>query len=199
MKFKIKASAYKAVALAQSKEKSRYSLCGVFVERQSITATNGHILLKYNLEEETGLDAVGYEPFIMSVDTSEKGFAPAKNHAGELFLFGDTETLILEFWHLNKDGEKLGKRHGVCGFEIIDGTFPDYKRVIPDHTQSEGCRHIALDAGYIQTFQKADKLLGGKGVIALTLGNSASSPILINLGDKAPIIGVQMPCKSAWE
>ena len=68
--FVIPAAIFQAVALAQSTEETRYYLNGVFVEHNRITATNGHILIRYEIE--TGLDEG--ESAIVYVDKGEKGF-----------------------------------------------------------------------------------------------------------------------------
>ena len=198
MKITIPAIPFKAVALAQSKEKTHYYLRGVFVEKQSLVATDGHILLKYDTENSIG----DHEPFIMSVDTSDKAFkAKSRQNNHTLMMFADTETLIIEFFFVDLDNQKVGKRVGVCGFEIVDGTFPDYNRVIPDHKNSSGLAHFAFDARKIETFRKASELVStDKGfALVLTFGESASEPCIIHMGDSTtPMSGVLMPLISAW-
>ena len=192
--FTIPAKIYQAVALAQSTDKTRYYLGGVFVEQDSITATNGHILIKYDME--TSLKG---EPLICFVDASEKGFK--EKCAGDLLMRFDLEKKIVEFFS-SKDEEQKA-RLSVCGFKVIDGTFPQTSRVIPDHSGSKGLPHICLSPKYIATFQKAARLLGDHRdpCIGFTFGESLASPVTIHIGDKEHsqnVTAVQMPIRTPF-
>ena len=141
--------------------------------------------------------------FIISIDTKNKAFnAKPKRNNSKLFIFADTETLIAEFFFVDQKTGVKGKREGICEFKIVDGIFPDYKRVIPNNVSSSGLRHFAFDARKIETFKKASALLSetSRGYsLGMTFGDNATDPITIHLADKkTPISGVLMPLRSMW-
>lgn len=196
LNFTIPANIFQAVALAQSKDPTCYYLNGVFVEPGSITATNGHILIRY--EMETGLPE-DHEGLIVYVDPTEKGLKAKA--AGNLTMVFDTENEIVQFYN----GDDWKKRHSVCGFSVIDGTYPDYRQFIPDHSKSSGVLHVGLNADYIGIFAKADKLIRSvkDATVCMTFGESASDPISIQIGGvyehAGRVTAVQMPLRSPYE
>ena len=192
--FTIPAKIYQAVALAQSTEKTRYYLGGVFVEQGSITAANGHILIKYDIE--TSLKG---EPLICFVDASEKGFK--ERCAGDLLMRFDLEKKIVEFF--SSEDEEQKNRLSVCGFGVIDGIFPETSRLLPDHSGSKGLSHVCLSPKYIATFQKAARFLSidKDPSIGFTFGESPANPVTIHIGDKEHsqnVTAVLMPIRSPF-
>ena len=111
----------KAVFNAVSIEESRFYLCGVYVEitarGTTLVATNGHMLLAaHDAHDETNtLD----EPVKLIIPADiVKGFKPAR---GQTMVDLSTE-----------DGKTW--RLGNTLFQPIDGTYPDWKRVVPKAT-----------------------------------------------------------------
>ena len=110
-----------------------YYLNGVFVESDKLVALDGHQMLTIEMPDgchvgtecfTQGMD----EPrmpgagFILSCDATDKAFK-AKASGGDLWVYGDTTTGILQFViNHGKGGEMY--RVGVLEFTRIDGRWP---------------------------------------------------------------------------
>lgn len=177
---RIPADAFKAVQKAQSKEKTRYYLRGVYVESQKLTATNGKILLTYDLEG----DILGnVEPFILQIDPTEKALKKAD------YMLVDLERKIVETYN------EFDKRIGVCACVIVDGQFPDHKRIIPNNDGVITHSYFAFDCDLMKIFGEAAKVFGRTPVLKLVPGESASSPALVYFGASPNLTGVIMPLR----
>ena len=181
---------FKAVAQAQSKEQTRSYLCGVYCTDTTLVATNGHILLKYELDQPTGLT----EPLIINIDLSQKAMKPPSNVAGEVYMHLDLEKRIIETYTHGEEGP-FGERISICEFDIVDETFPLYERVIPrEDAPHDDNRFLDFDPDSMVPFSKASKLLG-KGVgLRVTLGGQ-SSPHRVNFQRCPQMFGVIMPLR----
>lgn len=119
--------ALKFVARAQSTEQARYYLNGVYFHENICIATDGHRLHRMTLSDGQKFD---------------KGFIVPRQ-AIKVLLDMIAETKADEFTVQFSDNRVL---FGLNGIEIIskeiDGTFPDYVRVIPS---IEACKKIAGD------------------------------------------------------
>lgn len=111
-------------ATSQSNEETRYYLNGVCIHPRDDTfefvATNGHRLSKYILKEPGAIDG-----------TPEAIIVPSRTVTEFMRLLdatGDIETVEIEATEA-----KIELRYAeiVITSKLIDGTFPDYKRVIP--------------------------------------------------------------------
>ena len=81
----------------------------------------------------------------------------------------------------------------------IDGTFPDYRRVIPATTDGVTAQ---FDPAQLVTFQKAAALIGGHAVP--TLHHNGDGPALVTVKDMGErdafiIFGVLMPFRTSAE
>ena len=179
---------FKAVAGAQSKDQTRPYLCGVYCTDATLVATNGVILLKYELDAPTGLT----EPLIINIDLSQKAMKPPSNAAGEVYMHLDLEKRIIETYSHGEDGP-FGERISICEFDIIDLTFPDYARIIPrEDAPHDDNRFLDFNPDLMVPFSKASKLLG-KGVgLRATLGGQ-SSPHRVNFQRCPQMLGVIVP------
>ena len=183
-------NAFKAVQKAQSKDKIRYHLGGVYVENETLVATNGHILLRYAL----GDDATGIaEPVILYVDPYEKAMKP--KHSDHVFMHVDLDRKIVETFYRNPTTKEYGERLGVCACVVVDGRFPEYKRVIPDNTKTQDLIEIAFDAAYVADFAASAKIMGVKPVLRFVSGPSDMSPANVIFGGVPQLEGVIMPHK----
>lgn len=182
---------FKAVQKAQSTEKMRYYLGGVYVEPESLTAMDGRILMRYNTDDApTG----AVEPVILYVDPNEKAMKPKS--ADNVFMFVDLERRIVETYFVNPRTKKRGDRLGVCACEVIDGTYPRYERVIPDNKLVEPCADFAFDADHITTFAAAAKIMGmKKPVLKFSVGRTNTAPANVHFSGLPRLEGVIMPCK----
>ena len=105
-----------AVALVQSMENHRQSICGVYLDGQRAVATDGHVLNVAH-DENAIIGTPGIYPI------SKKAIAAAKWRKatvvkisdGTLYVYGENPKLIL---HMES-----------C--VPIDAEYPDYKRIIP--------------------------------------------------------------------
>ena len=122
-----------------SNREARYYLEGVYVERQIdssvvTVSTDGKILIRQFAPDGAHMGAACATQstdhdsgFLLKLDTTEKAL---KAKASDLWVKGDTETGILEAFDKDHKGEGNPPRLGVCEFSTIDGTFPDYRRLL---------------------------------------------------------------------
>lgn len=110
------------VVHAQSREETRYYLNGVFLQRRDdglrLTATDGHRLATARLEAEG--DAPAQMPGII---------LPRLAIADLQAFTGEADGLL--FFELSATRCKVSFDRIVYTTKLVDGTFPDYDRVIP--------------------------------------------------------------------
>jgi DNA polymerase III sliding clamp (beta) subunit (PCNA family) len=131
-----------AVALAQSTEQTRYYLNGVMFEGSRAVATNGHIITIANDENTDN----GTEQRIMPI--SKKAIAAMKKKLAHHVAFEDGMLKVMD--------EYDGIIHIEPSVEI-DGTFPDYVRILPKYTKDE-CFE-AFDGKYLALLNDVSKIL----------------------------------------
>ena len=160
-------------------------LGGVFVEADNLVALDGHQMLTIELPDgchvgtecfTQGMDAPEGAGFILSCDATDKAFK-AKASGGDLWVYGDTTTGILQFViNHGKGGEMY--RVGVLEFTRIDGTYPEWRRVVAkgDGSAASLCYDPALLGKLIKA---ADVIKKGKG-IRLTSGATPDDPIRVD-------------------
>lgn len=107
-----------------SEEKTRYYLNGVFFQGRDIVATNGHILF---LQKMTA-DIFGEKGVILPRMAVKAVLDIAKELKEGIF------TLIIH------DNDRVTVKIGPVKIvsKVIDGTFPQYERVIPVNAKSRG-------------------------------------------------------------
>jgi len=162
-----------------------YYLGGVFVEADKLVALDGHQMLTIELPDgchvgtecfTQGMDAPEGAGFILSCDATDKAFK-AKASGGDLWVYGDIETGILQFViNHGKGGEMY--RVGVLEFSVIDGTYPEWRRLVAkgDGSAASLCYDPAVLARLIKA---ADVINKGKG-IQLTSGATQGDPIRVD-------------------
>jgi len=166
-------------------EQTRYCLGGVFVEADNLVALDGHQMLTIELPDgchvgaecfTQGMDAPEGAGFILSCDATDKAFK-AKASGGDLWVYGDIETGILQFViNHGKGGEMY--RVGVLEFTRIDGTYPEWRRVVAkgDGGTNSMCYSPAVLARLIKA---ADVIEKGRP-IRLTGGEGEGDPIRVD-------------------
>jgi hypothetical protein len=121
MKIEIPTRALRAAVIAAPKQDVRNYLTGVFVEirpeQTIVVGTNGHWLFAARHCHE---DCQGSEDLIIPRDTVETALKGNKD-----------ETLLLA----RLDGDEW--RLGALIFKPIDGTYPDWRRVVPETVSNE--------------------------------------------------------------
>jgi len=181
-----------------STEQARYFLCGVLIEADKLVALDGHQMLTIELPDgchvgtecftqgtSGPLPEMPYAGFILSCDATDKAFK-AKAPGGDLWVYGDTTTGILQFVINHGTGGEMS-RTGVLEFTVIDGTYPDWRRVV---TKGDGgASSLCYDPAVLARLVKAaDVIEKGKG-IRLTGGQSEGDPIRVDFAASARLRG----------
>ena len=192
-----------------STEEVRYYLCGVLIESNKLVALDGHQMLTIELPDgchvgtecfTQGMDAPRMPGatgtpqgagFILSCDATDKAFK-AKASGGDLWVYGDITTGILQFVINDGEGGEMS-RTGVLEFTVIDGTFPDWRRVVAkgDGGAARLCYNPAVLGKLIKA---ADVINKGKGV-RLTGGEGVGDPIRVDFVASARLHGTLMPMR----
>ena len=177
--------ALKACALAASTEKGRYYLQGVSLEmaptHNIMVATNGHILIA--AKRASAVNTVpaapeGTPPIIIpSTMIAQIKLTRRSLDTGELTIEGDRLTLEYDA------GTLVGK--------AVDGTFPDWRRIVPASVSGEVGHY---NPAYLALLGKAYALLTDSDCKWLTIGHNGEACALVDLGEDA--IGAIMPCRS---
>lgn len=170
--------ALKAAALCASDEQTRYYLRGVFVEYRGgeliCVATDGHRLVAVHPESNGPAPNSPDFGIIIPVE------ALARVKISKYVFNGD---LVCDAgqWRLEYDGLKIG-------FTPVDGTFPDWRRIVPSETSGEAAQ---FNAKYLSDFGKVSKMLGGD--TRPVVSHNGESPALITFQADFEVFGVLMP------
>lgn len=135
-KVTIDRKAFKAVALFKAVQDVRYYLNGIFVEfnpmETRIVATDGHTLAVHRADAKD--DNEGSGNFIIPLDAIKQILSwklPAKS-------MHDVFTITVPDGFLVSNFELRADFYGnACVFKPIEGTFPNYRKVIPDTASGE--------------------------------------------------------------
>ena len=171
----------KAAVLFTSKEETRYYLKGVSIQATlatvKVAATDGHRLFVARVCQEENADTFSIIIPSDAIATATKGVK-----YGHLALSKLSETQ----WRL-----------GDTIFTPIDGTFPDYSRIVPTGVSGETAQY---NPEYVAALGKANKLLGGSAE-NVTIGYNGEKPALVTgSGYKDHnAVAVLMPCRAAAE
>lgn len=171
----------KAINLAASTEQTRYYLCGVFVEvtekTVTYTATNGHILLsrREDCAEPNTLTGSWIIPsdFIKSAKPSRHA-----NHAIMTLVPGPNNSTMLAF---------TGTITGMAA--PIDGTFPDYRRIIPQAVDGKPGQYDGNYTGIMAKFAQAL----GLGYFTIHHNGDNAAPVTFN--SRQGVYGIIMPLR----
>jgi len=177
-----------------STEQTRYYLGGVLIEADNLVALDGHQMLTIELPDgchvgtecfTQGMDAPRMPGatgtpegagFILSCDATDKAFK-SKASGGDLWVYGDIETGILQFVINHGAGGEMF-RTGVLEFTVIDGTFPNWRSIVAkgDGGTNSVCYNPTVLAKLIKA---ADVIEKGKG-IRLTSGATPGDSIRVD-------------------
>jgi hypothetical protein len=183
-----------------STEQTRYYLGGVLIEDDKLVALDGHQMLTIELPDgchvgtecfTQGMDAPEGAGFILSCDATNKAFK-AKVSGGDLWVYGDTTTGILQFViNHGKGGEMY--RVGVLEFSVINGTYPEWRRVVAKG--GGGAASLCYDPALLARLVKAaDVIDKGRG-IRLTGGEGEVDPIRVDFVASPRLRGTLMPMR----
>jgi DNA polymerase-3 subunit beta len=171
----------KAAVLFTSKEETRFYLKGVSIQATPATvkvaSTDGHRLFVARVCQEENTDTFS---IIIPTDTIATATKGVKYGYLDLSKLSDTQ------WRL-----------GDTIFTPIDGSFPEYSRVVPTGVSGEAAQY---NPEYVASLGKANKLLGGTAENT-TIGYNGDKPALVTgSGFKAHnALAVLMPLRFAAE
>ncbi len=136
----------KAAALCKAKQDVRFYLCGVFVGKGVVAATNGHILLICEEPEAADIELIIPAEAIDSL--VRKGGSKPKN-----------STVLL---HELEDGLWLFNHAGTWElFRPVEGKYPSFERVDIKKPESfDGQQYPQFNFDYLVTFNKIAKIYG---------------------------------------
>ena len=188
-----------------STEQTRYYLGGVFVEADKLVALDGHQMMTIELPDgchvgtecfTQGMDAPRMPEgagFILSCDATDKAFK-AKASGGDLWVYGDIETGILQFVINHGEGGEM-YRVGVLEFTVIDGTYPDWRRMVAKG--DGGANSVCYDPAVLAKLIKAADVIDKGRPIRLTGGEGAGDPIRVDFVASARLRGTLYSMR--WE
>ena len=165
----------KAALFCASQEESRFYLRGVHLSTSGhLVTTDGHRMFVARLNERPTADVI----------------VPYADVQAALKLAGARA----------KDIEVTADRIGQIAYVPVDGTFPDWRRVVPtgEETPStkpganDGVEHVHFNHACIGDFAKMGKLLGGTSMLHPV---SASHPCLVTFGEREDCLAVLMPVR----
>jgi hypothetical protein len=165
----------RAVALVVSSEETRYYLQGVSVEPDGATlhlvATDGHRLMIARVPE-----IIPGEKFIIPAEIIARALKGHKAPGIGFARRGGAYTL------------------GDILFRPVDGSFPDWSRVMPD--MAELGTLAQYDPAYLEGFRKAAVMLGDK-LSKPQVHHCGHSPALVTFYGRSDIFGLCMPYRNA--
>jgi hypothetical protein len=162
----INLKALKAVALFCSKDETRYYLKGVNLQFRSdhviMCATNGHMLSVINQRLADPLDS----PISDTIVPIELIDRIKLNKA-------------IDYAELYVDGRRISITYMGATYQdgAIDGSFPDFRRVIPQTASGETAQ---FDPQYITIFAKAKAMLSGIKTPLVPISHNGLSPALMD-------------------
>jgi len=129
--------------------------------------------------------------FILSCDATDKAFKSG-GKAGDLWVYGDIETGILQFVANDGEGGEM-TRTGVLEFSVIDGTYPDWRRVVAKG--DGGTSSISYDPAVLAKLIKAADVIDKGRPVRLTGGATPGDSIKVEFKGLARLHGTLMPMR----
>lgn len=185
LKIALSKSQIRAVLRFAAKNDIRYCLNGINVECHRtvayLVATNGHFLGICRVERDS--DDCGTGSFILPREVLEK-IKPTGKWAADLV------TVTVE-------GDHFTIADAIAGTEtrgaVVDGTFPDWRRVVPDKVSGESAQY---SAEYLAAMAKAAGDLGYKGAgNGYAIGQNGQASAIVEFQSSPHFLGVIMPIR----
>ena len=167
----------KAALFCASNEESRYYLRGVHLSTSGhMVTTDGHRMFVARLNEQPAADV------IIPLDDVKAALKLAGARAQEVEV------------------DLAANKIGQISFQPVDGTFPDWRRVVPTGEESpsnkpelnDGPENVHFNHAYIGDLSKMGKALDGASMLH---PRSASHPYLVTFGERADCFAVLMPMR----
>lgn len=184
MKITIEHSIIKALLICAAKQDLRYYLQGVCVDARAngdvtLVTTDGHRMLAYPVAVDA-IESLAPGQYIIPREALE-AVKPAK--AGRTTL---PITIEIDVAH-GRDNKITGATSTVT--PLIDGKFPDWRRVMPASVSNELAQY---NCDYVGDFGRIAQLMGAKHPMVCINHNGASPAVITGL---APALGVLMPLR----
>jgi hypothetical protein len=184
----VNALMFRIAAECQSTEETRYYLNGVYVhphpdEGALLVATDGHRLIV--IHDKTGKCS---KPGIVAIDKKVLG--------NKLFHSdGDDACITVDDEGIASVGVFRGQKTS-----LIDGTFPDYARVVLPVLELAKLQKYApasFNQSYVSAFGKVASMFGGDKSASMRLVSfTEMDPALIRFGSIDHAFGILMPMRS---
>lgn len=174
---KFNAQKLAAVAMCQSTEQTRYYLCGVYFEGNKAVATDGHMLtvaIDHNSEAPNGDGAI--------MPVSKKAITAMKAQKADYVVFNNDQLTVI-----NADGKTFYIEPSVP----IDGTFPDWRRVLPSEL-GEVCA-VGVLPWVLARIAATAKVLNNSA--ARITGVALEDPQAVLYSGDSEVFSVAMPCR----
>jgi DNA polymerase III sliding clamp (beta) subunit (PCNA family) len=170
----------KAALFCASSEESRYYLRGVHLSTSGhLVTTDGHRMFVARLNERPAADVI--------------------------IPYSDVQAALKLAGARCKDLEATSDRIHSIAYQPVDGTFPNWRAVVPtgEETPSnkpganDGAEHVHFNHAFIGDMAKMADILCGKGTIGQSMLHpvSASHPCLVTFGERADCFAVIMPVR----
>lgn len=203
MTFTISADLFRIAYKCVSTEETRYYLGGVYVQRAIdgvgalLVSTDGHRLLCVRDESATG-DIPEGGVIVSAVPAQVRSFKTSKQGRVDMtpltLTLSDSKHAPAMDCELSEGDRPLGSIY----LHKIDGTFPDWRRVVPvinDEPQQTGNFNAAYVSDFADVGVELSKWAGGARVTPMTmLCQRGDAPALVRWG-VAPAFGVLMPIR----
>jgi DNA polymerase-3 subunit beta len=161
----------KAALICASTEQVRYYLCGVYVDPKGfLVSTDGH---RAFVGKIALADVPAFDGWIICRDVLKRALTGYK---------ADTITIAPD-------------RVGNITCQPIDGTFPDWRRIVPDELSGVTAQ---FNPAYIADMGKMGDLLRGKreGSLAARIHHNGEAPAAITFPDVDHCFVVLMPIRA---
>lgn len=175
MKILVDASKFKSASVCKSVKDIRFYLNGIFLAPNGdAVGTDGHCM---TIASKAFTAPQGFEGLVVGLNTE----VPKKCE----FVEFDTETKLARF--LNGVAEQIA----VSAFEVIDGRYPDYNRVVPKKIQT--VESIGLDVKIVSKGLKVFHSVKYTGLKFEFYG--ADSAIKLTHPQHPDVLMIVMPCR----
>lgn len=183
-------SSIKALQPFCSKEETRYYLCGIFFEWNPaddfihMVATDGHKLCQIKCDIDPAEDATGKISAIVPTQALKTALQMLKS-------MGNKEIPVTLRFSENNLNLHIDCYDQKADFKCIDGSYPDYRRVIPTEKPKFSiglAKEQAAEALKAVKSHKSKEPLEWKMI-------DASSPLMLQGENKIVVV---MPCRTAW-
>ena len=208
--FSLRTDCLAAAAQYVSTEDTRFYLNGVFVTPHEVDQAGRGVLMVATDGNCMAViyDAYGHAPrsAILSFNASDKALKkPVREEGARRLMLNDnaaalstgTPAPVQAYCPDEGTPDKRISPVGYVTVSEIDGSFPDFWRVIPTASADGPSAPYAWNASHFARLTKAARLLGQKQPMAAFQQASASDPALITLASCPHAVFIHMPLRAA--